>query len=143
MTTPAPMSPGAYLRRRREAGGWSLDALALVTETTPPVSSRSRQELLALIEADEQPVTGDVVDTLADAFRLDRHVLIQLVALHAGAAIEPPRLCRRCACSWNGPCADASGAGCAWSTEDGDLCTSCIVAEAEASFAPVRDRRAA
>ncbi len=128
------MTPGTYLSLRRKAAGLSLDDVALMTDTAPVRSARDRAELLHLIEMDLVPVSSDVVIALQFAFAFDQQALVLLVAIHAGATVTPPQLCRICACSWNDPCVDEHHQGCAWSTDDADLCTSCIVAAAEASF---------
>ena len=137
------MTPGKYLELRRTAAGLSLDDVALMTDTTPPRCARDRAELLHLIEADLVPVSSDVVIALQHAFAFDQRALVLLVAIHAGADIAAPQLCRVCGCSWNDPCLDEHDQGCAWSADDTDLCTSCLVAAAEASFTakpPVFDK---
>lgn len=51
------LTPGAFLRRCRQAAGLTLDDVALRTETTPPISARARADLLATIESDIAPVS--------------------------------------------------------------------------------------
>jgi len=119
------VTPGAYLCLRRTAAGLTLDDVALMTETTPPVSARSRAEWLGLIEADEMPIAAETVEALRGAFPFDPHVLIHLIAIHAGGPVTPPQLCRACGCSWNDACLDDHDQGCAWSAGDPTLCTAC------------------
>lgn len=104
-------TPGTYLRMRREAQGLSLDEVAALFHTQPPVSLASRADLLRSIEADLTPITDDVMMPLIVAaengsYRFDPHVLIRLVDLHAGSAIRfaLPRLCNKCACSEQDAC---------------------------------------
>lgn len=137
------MTPGTYLRLRREAAGLSIEDLAIRIDTTPKVPARSRGELIDLIESDTAAINAEFVDALSvmrtvGEIEFDRHVLIQLVAIHAGAAIAVPEICRSCGCSWNDPC----GAGCSWATADHDWCSACAAeavdsALAEPSPAPV------
>lgn len=51
------MTPGAYIRACREATGLSCEDVALLLESEPAVSCRSRAELLETIEADLVPVS--------------------------------------------------------------------------------------
>jgi hypothetical protein len=125
-TPSAAMSPGAYLRRRRLAAGLELVDIALVT-TASPIDAYGRGEWLRLIEEDRTPITADVVETLLFAFPLDRHSLNKLILIHAGARIDPPRLCAGCACSAFDPCRGTDGSSCAW-VGDTDLCTTCAAA---------------
>lgn len=124
------VTPGRYLRLRREADGLSIEDLALMIDTTVKVCARERGELLKLIEADVAAIGGDVVGALRDlravgAFAFDPHVLWQLIALHAGAEIERPAVCGRCGCSWMDPCQDEHHQPCAWADAGATLCTTC------------------
>ncbi|APR53343.1 XRE family transcriptional regulator [Sphingomonas koreensis] len=108
-------SPGTYLRMRREAQGLSLDDVAGLFHTQPPVSLASRADLLRSIEADLTPIDDDVVMPLIVAaengsYRFDPLVLIRLVDLHAGSKVRfaLPRLCDKCACSEQDACVTRS-----------------------------------
>ena len=136
------MTPGTYLRLRREAAGLSIEDLALRIDTDVKVSARSRAELLDLIETDTAVIGADVVKALQDlralgAFAFDRHVLWQLIAIHAGAEIPAPEICNGCGCSWNDACADlAAGGFCGWATRENDWCTVCANRAVDAALQP-------
>lgn len=129
------VTPGTYLRTRREAAGLTLDQVARVTRTDPAVEHRERVAWLRDIEEDRRallPADGPLVLLLGCAFPFDRDVLAQLVLIHAGADLRPPQLCRLCACSWY----DACEGSCAWSTSDVSVCTRCEARMAVAAAAP-------
>lgn len=124
------MTPGRYIELRREAAGLSLEDLALRIETDVPVSARSRAELLGLMESDTAVISADVVTALRDlramgAFDFDPYILWQLVAIHAGAEINPPEVCATCGCSWMDPCLTEHGRACCWANHQADLCSAC------------------
>lgn len=129
MTISGPMSPGSYLRKRREAAGLELEDLALMLDSDPAVSARSRAELLASVERDAAPVTEDLMRAvlrLGDAFRIDPLVWIRLIDLAAGEEIGWPKLCSCCGCSEFDPCVHEVGGhqvACHW-VADG-LCSRC------------------
>lgn len=126
---PPPLSPGTYLRKRREAAGLELEDLALMLDSSPAVSARARAELLAAVERDAHPVTEDLLRALLGAgiaydehgqlhrvaaFPFDPVVLIKLMDAYAwiqpagctalNPTGTPPRLCVRCACSDHDRC---------------------------------------
>lgn len=146
---PPVMSPGQYLRLRREAAGLSLDDVALFTDTWPThVSARSRAELLALVEQDMMVIDAGLVDALRAAaahgmIAFDPAVLFQLVAIHAGAEIASPDLCRTCGCSWSDPCFSEHQESCGWARGEADLCTACLDRAVEARAVPVAAAAAA
>lgn len=78
---PGPLTPGGYLRRCREARGWTLDDLALATETVPAVSARSRAEWLAMIEADVARISVRTGIALHQALGFDPDILDALIEL--------------------------------------------------------------
>ena len=127
------MTPGTYLRLRREAAGLTIEDLALRLRGTVPISAHSRAELVGLIEQDIAVINADLVDALTDLcrvgqFRFDRHALILLIARHAGAEIAAPEICRGCGCSWH----DACGFGCSWAGPAHDWCSACAEQAVEA-----------
>ena len=118
----------------------SIEDLALCVDTTVRVSARSRGELIALIEQDLAVIDAELVDALTRLrsvikFAFDRHVLILLIARHAGAEVAAPDVCRSCGCSWNDACEDR-GAGCAWATSAKDWCSACANAAVDAAAPP-------
>lgn len=133
------LSPGSYLRRRREAAGISIEMLSLMIDTFPHTCARYRADLIASIEADDIPITPGTAVVLRLAYVFDPLVLDQLAMIHDGSMILEPHLCRVCGCSWHDPCRDGSPIGrCAWSKDDTNLCTSCVgKPEAEAPTAKV------
>ncbi len=122
------MSPGSYLRLRREAAGLSIDDVAAALATEPRWNELDRKAWLELIEADAAPVGDDVQKSLFGVFRFDAAILSHLVVMHAGGALSVPHLCRVCACSWLDPCDEAYAGSCSWSATDPDLCTACEAA---------------
>ena len=119
----APISPGTYVRLRREALGITLDDLSLCLETAPPISARTRAEWLAQMEADTAPISMLSGLAIADIVRFDLVVLSRLIAVDDGARdVLVPALCRRCACSEM----DACDGGCSWA--EPDLCSVCASA---------------
>lgn len=83
---PAPrISPGTYVRFRREALHLSLEDVALMLETTPGVSAQRRAEWLAMIEADVAPISLPTALALHDTIRVDLRVLAYWMALAEGA----------------------------------------------------------
>ena len=116
------MTPGAYLRMRREAAGVSLVEIAAGFSTQPRLAEHLRAELIELVERDVQPPSFATVELLIAFFDFDRAVLIGLIA---GAE---PQLCRVCACSEGDPCVTEHGETCSWDAPD--LCTACVGKEA-------------
>lgn len=147
--TKHPLSPGAYLRKRREAAGIELEDLALMLDSDPAVSALSRAELLASVERGETPVTEDLVravlrlmDNLRSGFRLDPVVWVRLIGMAAGDDIAPPRLCAGCACSELDPCiAGEPGQQTACHWVAADLCSACAPAAPAKGNLPVTAQR--
>ena len=131
------MTPGTYLRKRREAADVTPEdvarMVAAVIEQPGP--------WLSEIENDDRAPSATSVGMLIGTFDFDRHVLDRLIDLHYFAADLPePRLCRTCACSQWDPCVtDLRGSGsCHWVAED--LCSACTGGGAvEAMPVPTND----
>lgn len=120
----AVITPGAYLKRRRQAAGLSVGDVAARLPTDPPSPEHLRGEWLELIEADVAPASFRTIVALRTrGFRFDIHVLSLLEAIAQRIEATPPRLCWVCACSDHDPCMSEMGDGCAWVTED--LCSAC------------------
>jgi len=117
------MTPGTYLRLRREAAGTSIDDVVAMLPTEPRVDAIARAAWLRGIEADEAPIGAEVIKALRYAFAFDARVLRWLADLRSSPGLLAPRLCRKCACSEFDPC----DGGCWWVAED--LCSSCPVDE--------------
>lgn len=154
-TAAAPMSPGTYLRKRREAAGLELEELALMLGSDPQVSARTRAEMIAAVERDAAPVTEDLLRALLSAgtawneqgrpyrvhaFPFDPVVLIKLMDAFSGVqtagctALNPkgemPRLCTSCGCSDHDPCGwryhAAGGAETPCHWVGADRCSACV-----------------
>lgn len=110
-TTAAPqaITPGAYLRLRRQAAGLMAGEL--------PLDELS----VVAIEGDHRPPTDIELNALAWSFRFD---LVVLGGLARGII---SRLCRVCGCSEYDACIEQisvrASAPCAW--VEADLCSAC------------------
>lgn len=124
------LTPGAYLRHRRQAAMLSIGDVAGLIQTFPRWSELDRIDWLGRIEADvEQPTLRTIV-ALRSCFSFDLDVLSDLVRIAHGAPVDAPRLCRICACSERDACADPNathGHGCSWI--EADLCSACWTPE--------------
>lgn len=124
---PAPprtaMKPGAYLQRRRIAEGMQVADVAARLSTEPRIAEHLRAEWIALIEAGEMEASFSTISALRCAFPFDLAVLERLALIDLGADLQPPRICRVCACSNYDPCVTDAGA-CSWAATD--LCTACV-----------------
>jgi hypothetical protein len=97
------MTPGEYLRKRREAAGVGLAE----AEAAVPIAS------VAAIEADEFSVTIHAAACLARLFSFDVQVLLEI------AAGMPVEICSECGCTELDPCDPP----CWWTAPD--LCSAC------------------
>jgi len=140
-----PMTPGTYLRKRREATGLDLDQVAITLARLPwAVRATSPYDVLLLkhrlhvAETGLADLTPEQAQLLRPIFRFDAGVYEQLFLLqHAGiwTHLPEPQVCRGCACSWHDACTDGDVA-CSW-TADPALCSAC--ARQPASRAEVTD----
>lgn len=106
------MTPGRYLKLRRQAAGISIgDAMAVIG------GGALLSAPLAEIEAEEAMPTAMDGALLAWAFALDAIVLSLLVDG------EPVRVCESCGCSQADPCEPRVGLFCHWVAAD--LCSGC------------------
>jgi len=131
------MTPGTYLRKRREAAGLELADVALMLPTEPHMDALGRAEWLRQIEADQAPIGINVIAALRYAFAFDASVLQRLGDIRMKPSLAAPRICRVCACSQH----DACVGGCAW--VDVDLCSSCAPIAGTAALVPPPERAAA
>ncbi|MBX9859012.1 MAG: hypothetical protein K2Y20_05390 [Sphingomonas sp.] len=72
------MTPGEYLRRRREAAGLSRADVAAKFHTQPRWSELERADWLARIEEDLEPVTLRVAALLIELFPINPATLAEL-----------------------------------------------------------------
>jgi hypothetical protein len=132
------LSPGAYLRKRREAAGVTLDDMAaqlagLPWRVRPPHPSdvALMLERLEAAEADRDNLTVLQASLVLNVFPLDIEVYEQLLLHHharrapwIARSVPIPRVCRRCACSDRDGCRTDRGM-CAWARGEPALCTAC------------------
>jgi transcriptional regulator with XRE-family HTH domain len=133
---PTPMmilTPGAYIKYRRQAQLLSLEDVAARLDTAPHIPVRDRSEWLEHIECDIVPAGIETIDALHRVIRFDRSVLATLAAIARGERDlkHYPLLCRICACSYRDACSDGAR-GCAWVPGE-DLCTACVASPAAAT----------
>jgi transcriptional regulator with XRE-family HTH domain len=126
------LTPGAYIKHRRQAQLLSLQDVADKLGTDPRIPAHERVAWLERIECDIVPAGIDTIDALRRVFRFDRAVLATLAAIARGERdlVHYPRICRICACSYRDACIACSAGGhaeaCAWVPGE-DLCTACVV----------------
>ncbi len=102
------MSPGTYIRLRREAAGLSLADVAGMLDTDPHVSAQRRVDWLAAIEADREAVNERIALALIVVLPIDFAALSLLVANAAGARdVVAPRICDHCGAGAIVGCRDA------------------------------------
>jgi hypothetical protein len=139
----APMSPGTYLRKRREAAGLSvgdvarrLIALPVAVRRVSPDEIGRLTARLGWIEGDRDYLTESQAALLTEVLPMDGEVYLQLTLLHAigpdriaWSGLPVPQVCRECACSWHDPCQPRTSGDrpCSWSA-DPTLCTHCELA---------------
>lgn len=126
-TAPAPMRPGTYIQRRREAAGLTIDDVANQLGDTPKEIAEV-QTLMRVFELDNVGDVNSLVHRLPAVFRMDLGIY-RALCLHAfdpEADAPLPQICRICACSEHDPCADSMGEPCGWVPGDPTLCTMCI-----------------
>lgn len=127
---PMVLTPGAYLRHRREAALLSIGNVADMFHTQPRWSELERIDWLQRIECDVEQPTFRTLVALRACFNFDLDVLGDLVAIAHGGAVEAPRLCRICACSERDACPQTDNdhhGTCSW--VDQDLCSVCATPE--------------
>lgn len=156
---PAPMTPGTYLRKRREAAGVSLElaAVAFLPFSDPPfqipLGPRSAGQgmvgtvlkiaaWLGELESDQRQVDGIALMQMSGVVPFEREAYDRLVALYLGVDVAPPSICHQCGCGVLTACVERVESGipgcfaeyaCAWSATDPNLCTACDRREAQAA----------
>ncbi|WP_242140841.1 helix-turn-helix transcriptional regulator [Sphingomonas sp. TREG-RG-20F-R18-01] len=119
------MTPGNYIRKRREAAGLTVDELALRLETIPAVSAMTRAQWLTMMETDVAPISISAINAIVSFISLDETVLDALALIRAGVALSSPQICIECGCSEHDPCCDEDGKPtCWWISEE--LCSCCV-----------------
>jgi hypothetical protein len=126
------MTPGRYMRLRREAAGLTIQHIAIVLV---PASRRHADDdragvrrKMALLETDQLQGAAQIglIDQLRSVFSFSDAVYWLLVGRAADPESEVPipQICRGCGCTWTDACQDGTH-GCAWSPGDPNLCTVC------------------
>ncbi len=121
------MTPGTYLRLRRQAAGLSIEDVAAMVRTSPRLGEVDVIAWLRRVEEDVAALSPDVIGALGVAFRFSCPVLWQLIDLRSYGpdTIQVPPICLTCGCTDEDSCVDpVTRAPCAWHSED--LCTACI-----------------
>jgi len=93
MTAP---TPGAYIKMRRCAAGFSVADVAARLHAEPHMDERGRTEWLELIEADAQPCSLATIVALRKIFDFNVDVLVALERIAQGSAERPPDICGIC-----------------------------------------------
>lgn len=127
----SPMTPGTYLRKRREAAGWTLKevvcALVCLPDALRPVGGmqmRRLAERLIDAENDEDNLTVAQASLLRRLYPFDLGIYECLELCFHGCAVPVSRICSDCGCSWHDACLTDHGP-CAWSETHPELCTAC------------------
>jgi hypothetical protein len=126
------MTPGTYLRKRREAAGVAIETAAMMLAIR---HARDMDIQWMVISERVALLTRQLTDGEADIHHIDvacARLLGEIVALdldayecillgYLGCAVPTPTVCRECACSWDNPC----DCGCSFTDADPELCTAC------------------
>ena len=76
-----PVSPGTYIRLRREELGLTAEQVALKLETDPDVCTQRRAAWLTNIEADAEAISDRTAFVLHDTIGVDLRVLAHWMAI--------------------------------------------------------------
>jgi hypothetical protein len=139
---PLPMTPGRYLRLRREAAGLTIQHVVLMVVParyrSAPDDRADLRNRIALAEEDAlwRPALPPLLDQLGGAFNFVPGIYWLLAVHHEdpGRPIRIPRICRSCGCTEHDAChmpvqhAGDAAATCAWVEGDRTLCTACELA---------------
>lgn len=129
------LSPGSYLRLRREAAGLSIQSAASALAALPiAVGGGTYRARTAMLEAMLLRIEGNLgflrpeqARIVAGAFHFDTKVYEELALIHCagpGCGLPIPQVCHTCGCSWFDPCVDGVDC-CGWSDLNPQLCTTC------------------
>lgn len=111
------MTPGDYLRKRREAAGLSIEGLVERLAKAGLAGDAVRRTQVDCESGRTRPGDG-WLRILQSAFAFDPGVYLALFHDDAGV-----RICRGCACTENDAC-DEGLQMCGWAAAD--LCTACV-----------------
>lgn len=119
-----PMTPGTYMRLRRQYAGLSIETLARAIAVNADISSQLT-EMLKQAEEDSIPIGSPGSARIQKIIGFDAEIYDRLVAIRFGHNLPIPQICKSCGCSWNDPCIDAETGPCSWSDHDSNQCTCC------------------
>lgn len=124
-----PISPGVYLRKRREHAGLTRDEVAHLLSHRAAHRPLYLEEITEL-EEDRSHAADVMLHKLQYCFRFDRFVYHALVACSLDEFLPRPQVCRNCACSWMDACGTpGAGQPCHWVDGDSTLCSACLPVE--------------
>jgi hypothetical protein len=129
------MTPGTYLKLRREAAHVPLGILVIQLTGMPdrirPVTDEDRMRMLRHLvaaEADQVIVTVPQAALIRRAVPFDITVYEKLLQRHVEgpfSAAPEPRVCTGCGCSWHDACVTHAGP-CRWASAEADHCSACV-----------------
>lgn len=126
---PKGMTPGDYIRLRREAARLSIDDVAGMVSDRAAAAASVKVRLEAL-EANDPMSAAELtlVDDLIGAFPFEPAVYWMLVGRHAGGDADAPipGVCRVCGCTWADPCIGEHHETCSWADATTTLCSACV-----------------
>lgn len=117
----AQLTPGAYMRLRREAAGLTLREAALLYAHTRAGAGVAEMTLRDA-EADVVLLGEPSLRRLQGAFHFDAYLYLAL----AGGDLPIPSICRSCGCTWAHACFSPVYGPCAWANAEQTLCTACV-----------------
>ena len=79
------ITPGTYIRLRREEVGLTIENVAMMIESDPPVSVSRRIEGLTMIEADVEEISPSTAIVLHEVIGIDLRILAYWMAIAVGA----------------------------------------------------------
>lgn len=121
MAVAAELTPGTYLRLRREAAGRTLRETALIYAHTQAGATVAEMTLRDA-ERDAVLLGEPSLRRLQFAFHFDAFVYLSL----AGEDLPVPPICRGCGCTWADACSSRVFGPCAWADAEQTICTACV-----------------
>lgn len=121
--------PGVYMRKRREASGFSVGDIAIMLGGKDVAARAAFKIAIDSLEAGDAGAYDELVAQLAGAFAFDLRVYDALVLYQADDRTPVPPICRVCACSYFDACLDQADEPCGWAqvgADEAPLCTMCI-----------------
>jgi len=79
------ITPGTYIRLRREHAGLTIENVAMMIESFPQVTVQRRIEGLTMIEADVEAISPSTAIVLHEVIGVDLRILAYWMAIAEGA----------------------------------------------------------